>query len=61
MREADVATIWFVIAGILSATVVGSWQTEAPPDIRFVAFMVVWLVSGALPPAFYKLMREWFS
>lgn len=60
MKEAAVATIWFVLAGAICAITVGSWQTEAPPDVRFVAFMAIWAVAGVLPPAFYKLMREWF-
>lgn len=60
MREAVVATMWFVLAGTLCAITVGSWDTSAPPDVRFVAFMAIWAVAGVLPPAFYKLMREWF-
>ena len=60
MKEAAVATVWFVVVGILSAMVVGSWQSNAPPDVKFAAFICLWAVTGALPPAFYKLMREWF-
>ncbi len=59
MKEALVATLWFTLAGAVCAIAI--WGVMMPPDIKFVSFIACWVLTGFAPPAFYKLMRQWFD
>lgn len=59
MKESICATAWFSFCGIVCA---GYMQgIDLPLDVKFISFLLVWAVTGAAPPAFYKLMRQWFD